>query len=83
MSGCVGGRRALGLCPDAIVVRCPWAGAPALTAAFARVGAFPLADPTSRDAALLVTLPAGTYTAQVRGVAGATGTALVEIYEVP
>jgi hypothetical protein len=36
-----------------------------------------------RDAALLVTLPPGDYTALVSGTAGGTGVALVEIYEVP
>lgn len=46
------------------------------------VGAFALPS-GSRDAALLVTLPPGSYTAQISGVNGATGTALVEIYEVP
>jgi hypothetical protein len=46
------------------------------------VGAFAL--PTgSRDAALLVTLTPGAYTAQVSGVNGTTGVALVEVYEVP
>ncbi len=48
----------------------------------AAVGAFAL-PAGSRDAALLVTLPPGAYTAQVSGVAGGTGTTLVEIYEVP
>ncbi len=47
-----------------------------------QVGAFSL-PPNSRDAALLVTLEPGTYTAQVSGVGNATGVALVEIYEVP
>lgn len=51
-------------------------------AAFASVAAFDLAD-GSRDAALVVTAPAGAYTAQVTGVGGATGEALVEIYELP
>jgi len=46
-----------------------------------RVGAFPLPE-NSRDSALLVTLPAGAYTIQVAGANGATGVALVEIYEV-
>lgn len=59
-----------------------WAGTAALTAAFAQVGAFAL-PPTSRDAALVTTLQPGTYTVQVSGVGGTTGTALVEIYEVP
>ena len=45
-------------------------------------GAFAL-PANSRDAALLVTLDPGTYTAQVSGVDNTTGVALVEIYEVP
>ena len=47
-----------------------------------QVGAFAL-PANSRDAALLVTLDPGTYTALVTGAAGTTGVALVEIYEVP
>ena len=53
---------------------------PALTAAFAQSGAFPFAT-GSRDAALLIDLMPGNYTIQVNGVAGATGTALVEVYD--
>ena len=56
--------------------------ATALTAAFASVGAFPL-PATSRDAALLITLPPGGYSVQVSGVNNTTGVALVEVYEVP
>lgn len=53
----------------------------ALAGAFAARGAFAL-TPGSRDAALLVTLPAGAgYTVQVSGVNAGTGEALVEIYE--
>jgi len=37
----------------------------------------------SLDAALLVTLAPGLYTAQVSGVGGTTGVCLVEVYEVP
>ena len=56
---------------------------PALAATFAANGAFALA-PGSKDAALVVTLPAGaSYTAQVTTADGATGEALVELYEVP
>ena len=47
------------------------------------MGAFALASPASRDAALLVTLQPGSYTAQLSGVGGTTGVALIEIYEVP
>ena len=37
----------------------------------------------SKDAALLVTLQPGAYSAQVSGVNGTTGVALVEVYDVP
>lgn len=59
-----------------------WAGTQPLSAAFRQVGAFQL-DPSSKDSALLVTLPPGSYTAQVNGAGGTTGVALVEVYEVP
>ena len=51
-----------------------------LAAAAASVGAFALA-PGSLDCALIITLPAGAYTAQVSGVGGTTGVALAEVYE--
>ena len=51
-------------------------------AAAVQVGAFALAD-GSKDCALLVYLPSGSYTAQISGVANTTGVALVEVYEVP
>jgi hypothetical protein len=60
-----------------------WDGTAELKAAFASVGAFPLAADDSRDAALVVRLTPGNYTAQVSGVGGTTGVALVEVYEVP
>ena len=60
-----------------------WGGSAELTAAFGRGGAFPLAVRASKDAALLVTLSPGAYTVQVRGPAGTTGIALVELYELP
>jgi len=54
----------------------------AITPVFERVGAFAL--PTgSHDAALLITLPPGSYTAQVSGVGNSTGVALIEVYDVP
>jgi hypothetical protein len=58
------------------------ANATEVSAIFTRVGAFQLAL-ESKDAALLVTLPPGSYTAQVTGPGTTTGTALVEVYEVP
>ena len=60
-----------------------WGGSAAVAVAASQVGAFPLNDPASKDAALLVTLLPGTYSAQVSGQGGTTGVALVEIYEVP
>jgi hypothetical protein len=52
-----------------------------LTTAQSKVGAFPL-DANSKDAALLVTLQPGAYTALVSGVSRGTGVALAEVYEV-
>lgn len=62
-----------------------WLSAPdpaALRAAATSVGAFPFPE-GSRDSALLVTLPAGAYTAQVSAPAGSAGSVLLEVYEVP
>lgn len=59
-----------------------WGGDALLTAAFASSGAFSISA-NSRDAAVLVTLTPGSYTAQVSGVNNTTGVALVEVYEVP
>jgi len=59
------------------------ANAVGVATAATHVGAFAL-SPNSRDAALLLSLPPGSYTAQVSGANGATnGEALVEVYEVP
>ncbi|WED65516.1 FG-GAP-like repeat-containing protein [Synoicihabitans lomoniglobus] len=60
-----------------------WGGSPALSAAFARTGAFALSSATSLDAALVIELPPGGYTAVVSGQNQSTGIALVEVYEVP
>ena len=54
-----------------------------LNSAFDRVGAFRLLDPSSRDAALLLTLAPGAYTLQVKSATGGTGSALLEVYDVP
>ena len=56
---------------------------PALVAASEKsTGAFAYSS-GSADSAILAVLPPGTYTAVVGGVGTATGTALVEVYEVP
>jgi hypothetical protein len=54
---------------------------PALNAASSAVSAFGLND-GGTDAAALVVLMPGTYTALARGVGGAIGNVLVEVYEV-
>ena len=53
-----------------------------IAAAAMQVGAFSLGA-SSKDAAMLVTLQPGSYTALVSGAGGASGVALVEIFEVP
>ncbi|MEY2878451.1 MAG: hypothetical protein RLZZ15_831, partial [Verrucomicrobiota bacterium] len=60
-----------------------WTTAPdatAITSTSARVGAFPFGA-TAADSALLVTLNPGNYTAQVSGVGGTTGLAIIEAYD--
>ncbi len=59
-----------------------WGGGVTLSDAFTATGAFGLTG-SSRDAAILATLPPGNFTAQVTPSTGATGVALVEVYEVP
>jgi hypothetical protein len=58
------------------------ASAAELTSAAQSVGAFALGAGT-KDAALVITLAPGAYTAQVSGANGGTGAAIVEIYELP
>jgi hypothetical protein len=58
------------------------ATAATLTSTAAQVGAFPLLA-GSKDAALIVTLPPGAYTAQVSGNGGTTGNGMAEVYEIP
>ena len=60
-----------------------WASSAAIAAAAIQTGAFTL--PTgSKDAAVLLTLNPGAYTAQIKSAKNASsGVALIEIYEVP
>ena len=58
-----------------------WGGTTTLRNTFTAVGAFPIADAASKDAALLVAPSAGGYTATVTGANLGTGVALVEIYD--
>jgi hypothetical protein len=59
-----------------------WNGDANVAATAGAVGAFAFTDATSKDSALILTLPPGAYSAAVTPVSGA-GTALVEIYDVP
>lgn len=68
-----------------IVRNLGWSTSPdsaAIVRAAADTGAFPLTA-GSADSAVLINLAPGAYTAQVSGVGGATGVALVEVYEMP
>jgi hypothetical protein len=50
-----------------------------------RAGAFPFSGPNSNDAAVVATLPPGTYTVQAKGPANnpnASGVVLIEVYDV-
>jgi hypothetical protein len=51
-----------------------------LSAAAVQVGAFPLPS-GSKDSAILMTLQPGVYSVEVTSVSGATGVALVEVYD--
>ena len=57
-----------------------WAAA--LAVSFSAVGAFPLVG-GSKDAALTATLSPGSYTAQLGSANGASGSGLIEVYELP
>ncbi len=52
----------------------------AISATSSQVGAFGL---SANDSALVATLQPGNYTAQIVGAGGATGVALIEVYELP
>jgi len=58
-----------------------WGGDAAIASAAATVGAFAWTSAGSHDAALLVSLAPGAYTAQVSGESGDTGDALMEVYD--
>ncbi len=60
-----------------------WGGDEQIVNVARSVGAFALAGNDTKDAVLLMTLPAGAYSARLSGVGGAGGTAIVEVYEVP
>ena len=60
-----------------------WANSAAITTAAIQTGAFTLPS-GSKDAAVVITLNPGAYTAQIKSAKNASsGVALIEIYEVP
>src|SRR5262249_28437454 len=58
-----------------------WAGDPQVATVAPQVGAFGLASPTSKDAALITSRGSGSYTAQISGAGTQTGIVLAEIYD--
>ena len=68
--------------PQLIAENDNWPGTSDIQNSAAAVGAFFLPI-NSTDAAVILTLPAGPYTAQVRGANDTTGVALIEVYELP
>jgi hypothetical protein len=60
----------------------PGASASAISTAASSAGGFALSS-GSKDSAVVLTLAPGNYTVQVAGVNGTSGTALVEVYELP
>jgi hypothetical protein len=66
-----------------IATNSAWGGDANISTIASSVGAFGWGNAASKDSALLITLPPGTYGAQVVGASGDTGVAIVEVYEVP
>ena len=60
-----------------------WGGDPQIVSLGSSVGAFALSNAASKDAAALISLSPGAYTAQVSGAGGTAGVALIEVYEIP
>lgn len=60
-----------------------WGGNPTQSAAFTAVGAFALANAATKDAAMLVTVAPGQYSARVSANDGGSGIVIVEVYELP
>jgi hypothetical protein len=64
-----------------VTVNTGWGGASEIATEIGNSGAFPWSS-TSKDSAVLMTLPPGNYTAGIVGASGDTGLSIVEIYEV-
>ena len=59
-----------------------WSNSAAISTYSSAVGAFAL-NANSVDSAVLLTLPPGSYSAVVTSASGKSGSAMVEVYEVP
>ncbi|HZZ19622.1 MAG TPA: hypothetical protein VFE25_09640, partial [Opitutaceae bacterium] len=66
---------------NAVASNSSWGGDPVISSV-ANAVAFQWKDTGSHDSALLVTLPPGSYTANVSGANNDTGVGLVEVYEI-
>jgi hypothetical protein len=62
-----------------------WGGDATIASTAAGLGAFAFAGPTTKDSAVLITLPPvnGGYSVSVSSASGTGGAVLVEVYEVP
>src|SRR6185436_4815460 len=60
-----------------------WGGDAQISTLATATGATPLTTASSRDSALLVTLPPGVYTANVTGANNTGGVLLLQAYAVP
>jgi hypothetical protein len=58
-----------------------WNGNSQVTSTAAQVGAFAWTSSSSKDSALVETLPPAAYTAEITGTSGDTGIALAEVYD--
>jgi len=66
--------------PSEVATNAGWGGGTTLSTVFSQVGAFPLST-NSKDAAIVTTLPAGAYTANITSTSGDSGVVLVEVYD--
>jgi hypothetical protein len=69
--------------PTLIGSNAGWNADAQIAAAAGSVGAFSWGNSATADSAILITLPPGSYTAEISGASGDTGVSLVEVYEVP
>jgi hypothetical protein len=66
-----------------IATNSTWGGDTQLSATGSAVGAFAVTNTGSADDMMLLSLPPGAYTAQIASASGATGLAMLEVYDVP